>query len=155
KRPGKEVPRRFPTVLGGQLLSTDVKGSGRLELANWITDPANPMTARVMVNRLWQYHFGKGIVATPSDFGKQGRAPTHPALLDYLAAQFIRSGWSIKSMHRLIMLSQTYQLSSSDDADNARIDVNNDYYWRGTRHRLDGESIRDSMLAVAGTLDRS
>jgi mono/diheme cytochrome c family protein len=155
KRPGREVPRRFPTVLGGQLLSPDVRGSGRLELAHWITAPANPMTARVMVNRIWQYHFGKGIVATPSDFGKQGRPPTHPELLDYLAAQLIRSGWSIKSMHRLIMLSQTYQLSSSDDADNARIDVNNDYYWRGTRHRLDAESIRDSMLAVAGTLDRS
>jgi hypothetical protein len=172
ERLGKEVPRRFPMVLGGQVLSADAKGSGRLQLAQWLTDPANPLAARVMVNRIWQYHFGKGIVATPSDFGKQGMPPTHPALLDYLARYFMASGgreppvdgteglrpplaWSIKKMHRLIMLSRTYQLASQDHADNLQKDPNNDYLWRFSRHRLDAEAIRDTMLAVSGGLDRT
>ncbi len=155
EHPGKEVPRRFPTVLGGHELSPSAKGSGRLELAKWITDPANPLTARVMVNRIWHFHFGKGIVQTPGDFGKQGRPPTHPELLDYLAKRFIDSGWSIKQMHRLIMLSRTYQLSSRDDETNAGIDIANDYLWRYNRHRLDAESIRDTLLMVSGALDRS
>jgi hypothetical protein len=153
--PGKEVPRRFPLILGGKTLSPDTPGSGRLALADWIIDPANPLTARVMVNRIWQGHFGTGLVPTPSDFGKQGRPPTHPELLDYLAAKFIASGWSIKSMHRLIVLSRTYQLSCSDDESGTRIDVANDYHWRFARHRLDAESIRDTLLAVSGALDRS
>src|SRR5205807_1998821 len=155
EHPGKEAPRGFPKILGGQMLPPSVKGSGRLELAGWIADPSNPLTARVMVNRLWQYHFGKGLVQTPNDFGKQGRPPTHPELLDYLARQFIDSGWSIKAMHRLLMLSRTYQLSSADDEANARLDVNNDYLWRFHRHRLDAESIRDTLLAVSGGLDRA
>lgn len=163
ERLGKEVPRRFPTVLGGRALSADANGSGRLDLARWLTDPANPLAARVMVNRIWHYHFGKGIVQTPSDFGKQGRPPTHPELLDYLASYFMSGepgasatgAWTIKKMHRLIMLSRTYQLASRDDATNAAIDVDNDYLWRFSRHRLDAESIRDTILAVAGTLDRS
>lgn len=155
ERPGKEVPRRFLLVLGGKQLSPEVKGSGRLELAHWLTDPANPLTRRVMVNRIWQYHFGKGIVASPSDFGTRGKAPTHPELLDFLAARFVASGWSVKSMHRLIMLSRTYQLASRDDAANAKVDINNDYLWRFNRRRLDAESIRDMMLAMSGTLDRS
>jgi mono/diheme cytochrome c family protein/tetratricopeptide (TPR) repeat protein len=154
-RLGKEVPRRFPLVLGGHTLSADAKGSGRLQLANWITDPTNPLTARVMVNRVWQYHFGQGIVATPNDFGKQGRPPTHPELLDYLARCFQDSGWSIKAVHRLIMLSATYQQASSDDEANLRLDPDNDYLWRFSRHRLDAESIRDSILGVSGSLDRS
>ena len=154
QRLGKEVPRRFPSVLGGQRLPANVHGSGRLELSRWITDPANPLTARVMVNRLWQYHFGAGIVATPSDFGKQGRPPSHPELLDYLAHRFVAGGWSIKAMHRLIMTSRTYQLASSDDPDNVRRDVGNTYLWRYPRYRLDAESIRDTLLAVSGNLER-
>ena len=148
------MPRRFPSVLGGQRLPANVHGSGRLELSRWITDPANPLTARVMVNRLWQYHFGAGIVATPSDFGKQGRPPSHPELLDYLAHRFVAGGWSIKAMHRLIMTSRTYQLASSDDPDNVRRDVGNTYLWRYPRYRLDAESIRDTLLAVSGNLER-
>jgi hypothetical protein len=112
ERQGREVPRRFPAVLGGQKLPTNARGSGRLELANWIAEPANPLTARVMVNRIWLHHFGQGLVPTPSDFGRQGKPPTHPELLDYLAAQFVQSGWSVKAMHRMMMLSRTYQLAS-------------------------------------------
>ncbi|HET6572628.1 MAG TPA: DUF1553 domain-containing protein, partial [Fimbriiglobus sp.] len=154
ERQGKEVPRRFPTVLGGQTLPAGVTGSGRLNLARWVADPKNPLTARVMVNRIWHYHFGQGIVATPSDFGKQGTPPTHPELLDYLASRFVASGWSVKAMHRLVMLSRTYQLSGADDAADARLDVGNDYLWHFDRRRLDAESIRDAMLAVSGDLDR-
>lgn len=154
-RLGPEVPRRFPTVLGGQTLAAEVKGSGRLELARWITEPHNPLTARVMVNRIWQSHFGKGIVPTPSNFGKQGQPPTQPELLDYLARRFIDSGWSLKAMHRLIVLSRAYQLSSQPDATSARIDANNDCLSWYSRRRLDAESIRDTMLAVSGALDRS
>jgi hypothetical protein len=120
-----------------------------------LTDPKNPLTARVMVNRIWQYHFGRGIVPTPSDFGKQGQPPTHPELLDYLAKRFIDSGWSIKSLHRLMMLSRTYQMSSADDEANARIDVGNEYLWRFNRHRLDAESIRDTLLTMSGAIDRT
>jgi hypothetical protein len=155
ERLGPEVPRRFPTVLGGQAIPSDSKGSGRSELAGWIADPANPLFARVMVNRIWHYHFGKGIVQTPSDFGLQGRRPTHPDLLDFLTSRFVENGWSIKAMHRLVMLSRTYQLASDDHEGNSRIDAANDYLWRFTRQRLDAESIRDSILAVSGNLDRS
>jgi hypothetical protein len=155
ERLGPEVPRRFPTVLGGQVLPPDEKGSGRLHLANWIADAKNPLTARVMVNRIWQYHFGKGIVPTPSNFGTMGQPPTHPELLDWLAAEFVDREWSVKAMHRLVMLSRTYQQSSRDDAGNAKIDVANDYLWRFDRHRLDAESIRDTLLAVGGNLDRT
>jgi hypothetical protein len=152
--PGAKVSRHFPLVLGGQTLPTGTKGSGRLELAHWLTDTANPLFARVMVNRIWQYHFGAGLVATPNNFGKQGQPPTHPELLDYLAQYFIDHGWSVKDMHRLIMLSRVYQLSSRDDEANLKIDVNNAYLWRFARYRLDAESIRDAILAVSGSLDR-
>jgi flagellar motor protein MotB len=162
---GKEIPRRLPLVLGGQTLPADVKDSGRLQLADWLADSANPLTARVMVNRIWHYHFGKGIVQTPSDFGTRGRSPTHPELLDYLARYFMEGepgvsasgagAWSIKKIHRLIMLSRTYQLSSRDDEAGLRIDVNNDYHWRFNRRRLEAEAIRDSILTVTGSLDRS
>jgi len=152
---GEEVPRGFLTILGGQKLPADYKGSGRGYIANWIVEPNNPLTARVMVNRIWQYHFGKGIVPTPNDFGSRGEAPINPELLDYLATQFIKSGWSIKAMHRLIMLSHAYQLASVDDQHNSEIDANNDLLWRFNRRRLSAEEIRDSMLAVSGSLDRT
>jgi Protein of unknown function (DUF1553) len=155
KNLGEEVPRGFLTILGGQVLPADHKGSGRDYLANWIADPKNPLTARVMVNRIWQYHFGKGIVPTANDFGSRGEPPTNPELLDYLATQFIESGWSIKAMHRMIMLSRAYQLGSADDQHNSQIDANNDFFWRFNRRRLSAEEIRDSVLAVSGSLDRT
>ena len=152
---GEEVKRGFLTILGGQVLPDDHKGSGRDYLANWIADPKNPLTARVMVNRIWQYHFGKGLVPTPNDFGSRGEIPTHPELLDYLATQFIKSGWSTKAMHRMIMLSHVYQLSANDDPRNAAIDANNEMLWRFNRRRLSAEEIRDAMLAVSASLDRT
>ncbi len=155
-KPGPVVPRRFLQVLGGQELPPGTRGSGRLELAGWLTDPRNPLTARVMVNRIWHHHFGRGLVASPNDFGARGARPTHPELLDWLASRFVESGWSVKAMHRLLMLSATYQLGSGDDlADNVRSDPNNELLWRFGRRRLDAESVRDAMLAVSGELDRS
>jgi hypothetical protein len=128
-------------------------GSGRLALARWLTEgPPRSLTARVMVNRIWQHHFGKPIVPTPSDFGLRGTAPTHPELLDWLANQFVASGWSIKSMHRLMMLSETYQLSSENESSNASIDTGNTLYSRADRRPLDAEALRDSMLALGGNL---
>ena len=152
KNPGDEAPRRFPQLLGGQTLPKEESGSGRLELAQWMTEPNNPLTARVIVNRIWQHHFGKGLVATPNDFGTRGTAPTHPELLDYLARRFIQDGWSIKKLHRLIMSSQTYRLTSADDPKNAAVDPSNDWLWKYSRQRLDAECIRDAMLDVSGTL---
>ncbi len=151
---GDEVPRGFLQILGGQTLPPEEKGSGRLELAQWLTDTNNPLTARVIANRIWQWHFGKGIVQSPNDFGSRGKAPTHPELLDYLATQFIESGWSFKAMHRQIMLSRTYQLSNADDAKNISIDQENNFLWRFNRQRLSAEEIRDSMLAVSGLLEK-
>lgn len=155
KNPGKEVPRRFLEVLGGEALPKGEKGSGRRQLAQWLTDPNNPLPARVMVNRIWLYHFGRGIVQTPSDFGVRGRAPTHPELLDYLTRRFVESGWSIKAMHRLLVLSRTYQLASRGNGENANVDPNNDYLWKASRRRLEAEAIRDALLATSGALDRS
>ena len=155
KNLGEEAPRGFLTILGGQQLPANYKGSGRDHLANWIADPKNPLTARVMVNRIWQYHFGRGLVPTPNDFGSRGTAPTHPELLDYLATQFIKSGWSVKAMHRMIMLSHVYQLGVSEDSRNSEIDANNELLWRFNRRRLSAEEIRDAMLAVSGALDRT
>jgi hypothetical protein len=152
---GREVPRRFLQLLGGEELPAGDPGSGRLPLARWLTDPANPLTARVLVNRIWLHHFGKGIVATPSDFGARGGAPTHPELLDWLAARFVAGGWSIKAMHRQILLSRVYRLASRDVPGNAAADPRNDLLWRAERRRLDAEAIRDAMLAVSGSLDRS
>ncbi len=152
KQLGEEVPRGFLSILGGQTVQ-DTKNSGRLELARWLTDPANPLTPRVMVNRLWQYHFGRGIVSTPSDFGKRGAAPTHPELLDYLAARFVESGWSIKAMHRLLMNSMTYQLASEGPAASAAADGANEFFWKYARRRLDAEQIRDSLLAASGEME--
>jgi hypothetical protein len=130
-----------------------LSGSGRLALACWLTDgAARPLTARVMVNRIWQHHFGKPIVPTPSDFGLRGTPPTHPELLEWLAADFIASGWSIKAMHRRIMLSETYQLASEHDSLNAAIDTGNAQYWKYDRNPLDAESLRDTLLALGGNL---
>ncbi|MGY8769127.1 MAG: DUF1553 domain-containing protein, partial [Pirellulales bacterium] len=158
-QPGGEVPRGFIKALKGGPLSPDTIGSGRLELAQWLTDAENPLTARVMVNRIWQHHFGRGLVKTPNDFGTRGLPPTHPDLLDHLAAQFIQSGWSIKKMHRLIMLSATYQQAStslagtsSDTSSTMNHDLT-DLYVSFLPRRLSAEEIRDSILAVSGELD--
>ena len=151
-RLGESVPRRFVT-----LLDTDNKpfqqGSGRLELARAIVDSSNPLTARVIVNRVWLHHFGRGLVSTPSDFGLRSEPPTHPQLLDYLAAEFMQHGWSIKRLHRQIMLSAVYQQRSIDRAASRRIDPENRLLWRMNRRRLGFEAMRDSLLAVAGARD--
>jgi hypothetical protein len=151
---GNQVPRRFLEVLGGDPLPTGYKGSGRRQLADWITRPENPLAARVLVNRIWQWHFGRGIVSTPSDFGFRGASPTHPKLLDWITAEFISSGWSIKHLHRVIMKSRTYQLSSVDQAKALQVDPSNKLLWRYARRPLDAESMRDAMLAVSGNLDQ-
>jgi mono/diheme cytochrome c family protein len=150
---GEEAPRSFISVLVPDNAPPFTKGSGRLELAEAIASKSNPLTARVMVNRIWKQHFGRGIVRTASNFGQLGERPTHPELLDYLASRFMASDWSIKAMHREIMLSATYQLSSRYDAHSAEIDGDNKLLWRMNRRRLEVEPWRDSMLAVSGTLD--
>ncbi len=153
KRLGKTVPRGFPKVLTGDHEERITEGSGRLQLADWLTRPENPLTARVMVNRIWQHHFGEGLVRTPNDFGERGERPTHPELLDFLAARFVESGWSVKAMHRLIMLSSVYQQSSHASAVSLARDPDNRLFGRMNRQRLDAEAIRDSLLAVSGRLD--
>jgi hypothetical protein len=132
-----------------------VESTGRrAALANWIASPENPLTARVMVNRIWNYHFGRGLVATPSNFGAAGDRPTHPELLDWLAGEFVRQGWSVKAMHRLIMNSSVYQQASTVETPAAAgADPQNTLWWRFPRHRLEGETIRDAALAVAGELN--
>ncbi|OUT56184.1 MAG: hypothetical protein CBB71_18445 [Rhodopirellula sp. TMED11] len=149
------APRRFLRILAGEQRSSYTSGSGRLELANAIASPDNPLTARVMVNRIWQHHFGRGIVGTPSNFGNLGEAPTHPALLDYLASRFIENGWSVKQLHREIMLSATYRLAADSNATNREVDAGNRFLWRANRRRLDVEAWRDSVLDVSGQLDRT
>jgi hypothetical protein len=150
---GPVVPRRWLEVLGGQAVTTKTQ-SGRLELAHWIASKDNPLTARVLINRIWLHHFGKGLVKTPNDFGTRGQAPTHPELLDWLAAEFVESGWSIKAMHRTLMLSATYRQSSSAQEEAIASDPGNDWYWRFDRRRLSAEEVRDSLLAASGQLDR-
>ena len=124
-------------------------------LAEWITSPDNPLTARVFVNRLWHHHFGGGIVGTPSDFGFKGDRPSHPRLLDWLAADFVEHGWRVKRLHRMIVLSETYRQSATHRAKAAAMDGANRLLWRANRRRLDAESLRDAILAVAGNLDRT
>ncbi|MBM3833369.1 MAG: DUF1553 domain-containing protein [Verrucomicrobia bacterium] len=149
---GAVVERNVPQFLAnGQKLNIPKGSSGRLQFADWMIQ--HPLTARVVVNRIWQYHFGKGIVATPSNFGLRGDPPTHPELLDWLAARFIESGWSFKTMHRLIVSSKTYQLSSRENAADLEKDPGNQLYWRHDRRRLEAEAIRDSMMMAAGTLN--
>jgi hypothetical protein len=128
------------------------KASGRLELAKWITTPNHPLTARVMVNRIWQHLFGRGIVRSVDDFGITGDPPTHPEMLDHLAVRFVENGWSVKKMIRAIMLSRTYRLNSKGDAAKETADGPNDLFWRMNPRRLEVEAIRDSMFFVAGTL---
>ena len=152
---GNQVSRRFLEVLGGDPLPTGYMGSGRRQLADWITRPENPLAARVLVNRIWQWHFGRGIVSTPSDFGFRGARPTHPKLLDWITAEFISSGWSIKHLHRVIMQSRTYQLSSINQSEALQVDPENKLLWRHARRPLDAESMRDAMLAVSGNLEQA
>jgi hypothetical protein len=151
--PGPLAPPHFLSCVGGSDDKVFRNGSGRLELARAIIDPENPLTARVIVNRVWMHHFGAGLVRTPSDFGFRGDAPTHPELLDFLAVKFVESGWSLKKLHRAIMTSAAYRQASADSEAGRKIDPENQLLWRMNRRRLDIESLRDSMLAAAGRLD--
>ncbi|MFN0172271.1 MAG: PSD1 and planctomycete cytochrome C domain-containing protein [Bryobacteraceae bacterium] len=148
---GEVMSPGFPAALSR---SPDVSTPQRRKaLAEWLTDPDHPLTARVFVNRVWHWHFARGIVGTPNDFGRQGEEPTHPELLEWLTREFIDKGWQVKKLHRLIMTSQAYCRASSHDASNAAIDAGNRFLWRGNRRRLDAESLRDFVLAAAGTLN--
>jgi hypothetical protein len=157
--PREEVSPGFPSVLNPQPASIDAPHETttgrRLALANWIVSDQNPWTARVLVNRIWQQHFGVGIVATPNDFGYTGGRPTHPELLDWLATEFQRQGWSVKRLHRLIVTSETYCQSSrqtTDDSAEVKADPHNQLLWRQNLRRLEAEALRDSLLAVSGLL---
>jgi hypothetical protein len=158
KRPKEEaIPAGLPTVPGPQadfaIDSPQDEGQRRAALARWITNPANLLTRRSIVNRVWQYHFGRGIVETPNDFGRMGALPTHPQLLDWLAFWFLDNGESFKSLHRLIVSSAAYRQSSVVRPDAAAIDADNRYLWRMNRTRLEAEALRDAMLTVSGKLD--
>ncbi|MBI2946231.1 MAG: DUF1553 domain-containing protein [Verrucomicrobia bacterium] len=168
-RPGDEVQTGFPSVLEGQGSESQISNfksqighsdgkrtsaSQRAALAGWIASPDNPLAARVMVNRIWQHHFGRGLVPTPSDFGLKGERPSHPELLDWLATEFITQGWSVKKMHQLLLLSAVYQQSSRATPESLARDPENRLYSRWQRKRLEGEVIRDSLLAIGGKLNR-
>ena len=156
KKLGEAVPRGFLTafeVAAADALKIDPQQSGRLQLAEWLTSADHPLTARVIVNRIWLHLFGDGIVRTPDDFGVYGDRPTHPDLLDHLATRFVSGGWSIKRLIRAIVLSRTYQLSSNANASLIKADASNHLLARHNRRRLDAESLRDSMLSVSGALD--
>jgi hypothetical protein len=153
KNLGPEVPRRFLQVVAGEQQPPITAGSGRLHLADWFSSPENPLTARVMVNRIWKHHFAEGLVRSPDNFGKTGETPTHPELLDYLASEFVGSGWSVKAMHRLMVLSSTYRMSSAPSERAARVDPSNKLLQHMPVKRLEAEAIRDSILAVSGRLD--
>jgi len=153
---GEAVGPAFPAMLaGGKTIDDDPdkKLARRKALALWLSEPDHPLTARVMVNRVWHWHFGRGIVGTPNDFGRQGEEPTHPELLDWLASEFVSQGWSLKKLHRMILLSDTYQRSTEAHEGNAKVDANNRFLWRMNRQRLDAETLRDSVLAVSGDLN--
>ena len=154
--PGRIVPRTIPVVLNADNSFQIPDGrSGRLEFAEWMTGPTNPLTPRVLVNRVWRWHFGRGLVATADNFGHQAQPPINPELLDWLAADFVRSGWSLKALHRRILLSQTWQASADRSNPAEQADPDNHFQWRWTVQRLEAESVRDSILAVCGKLDRS
>ena len=154
-RLGEVVPRGVPAVfqlhLGDVAIATE-KG-GRLPLARWLVDKRHPLTVRVIVNRVWRWHFGRGLVSTTDNFGRRGAEPSHPTLLDWLARRFIEDGWSLKSLHRRILLSQTYRMSSQRDGNASQVDPENRLLWRMNVRRLEAETIRDSLLTVAGELD--
>lgn len=152
---GPTVPRQFLEVVAGPDRKPFEKGSGRLELAHSIASPDNPLTARVIVNRIWRQHFHSSMVTTPSDFGLRCEPPTHPELLDWLAAYLIESDWSLKELHRVILNSATWRQSSLDDPEKRKIDPENRLYWRMNRGRLELEPMRDAILAVGGDLDRT
>jgi hypothetical protein len=174
--PREEVPAAFPVVLRSSrreeaqirsaignprstmdqsLLTLAATSRRRATLADWLASPANPLTARVMVNRLWQHHFGRGLVPTPGDFGTRGQPPTHPELLDWLAGEFVASGWSVKAMHKLILLSAAYQQSSEPTGKALHLDPDNRFFSRQNRIRLESEAVRDSLLAISGRLNRT
>jgi hypothetical protein len=158
--PGEEVAPGFLSVLAAPAdgarypLSASGTTGRRSALADWLTRPGHPLTARVIVNRLWQNHFGRGIVATPSDFGSQGAEPSHPELLDWLATELVARGWSLKGMHRLLVTSATYRQSSTPSARSLEADPENTLVTRMFRRRLEGEAVRDALLSVSGELDR-
>ena len=154
---GYEVTRHYPTIFqsGDEVASLEANDrSGRLDFARWLTQPDHPLTSRVMVNRVWLWHFGEGIVRSPDNFGLLGELPTHPQLLDWLAVEFAESGWSLKQLHRRIMTSATYQMSTTFRADYNDVDPENKFLWRMNRRRLDAEAVRDAILVVAGELDQ-
>ncbi|HEU5118744.1 MAG TPA: DUF1553 domain-containing protein, partial [Isosphaeraceae bacterium] len=153
--PGDRVPRRFLEVLGGEAASETEAGSGRLDLAYRLIDPANPLPARVLTNRVWLHLFGRGIVPTPDDFGHMGTPPTHPELLDWLTSEFLRNGWSVKHLIRMLVLSKTYRMSSRLDPAAETADPENRLWHRAPVRRLEAETIRDAMLAVSGQLNPS
>ncbi|HMV46416.1 MAG TPA: DUF1549 domain-containing protein [Blastocatellia bacterium] len=150
---GEDAPKAFPAILSAFDTKPNFAGSGRLQLAEWLTASEHPLTGRVMVNRLWQWHFGEGLVRTPDNFGKTGEKPTHPELLDYLSREFVKRGWSIKAMHRMLMLSSAYQMASVNPALPAEADADNRLLTRFNRRRLTVEEMRDGLLAIDGTID--
>ncbi|MBQ17575.1 MAG: hypothetical protein CMJ65_10665 [Planctomycetaceae bacterium] len=152
-QPAKEVPRAFPQILSNRPTRIAHDSSGRLELARWMTRDCSPLVARVMVNRVWLHLFGEGLIRTPEDLGMSGEPPSHPRLLDYLAARFIENGWSVKKLIREIVSSRVYRIDSKYDAEKFLVDPENKYLWRHSPRRLDAEVIRDSILAVSGQLE--
>jgi hypothetical protein len=152
---GDLSPRAFPRALSAEGRPLPGDASGRLQLAQWVTDPKHPLTSRVMVNRIWRWHFGAGLLRSTDNFGNLGDRPSHPELLDWLAVRFVDSGWSVKALHRLIMLSSTYQMSTTYNAAAAEADPDNRLLWRMNRRRLEAEAVRDSLLFVSGQLDSS
>ena len=151
--PGEVVPKQFPVVLAGTRQTPVTRGSGRKELGEWLTKPSHLLTSRVMVNRIWQWHFGEGLVHTPNNFGRSGENPTHPELLDYLARRFVESGWSIKNIHRLILSSSTYQMSSLLREGVRGMDPENRLLTHFPARKLSVEEMRDALLALDGSLD--
>jgi hypothetical protein len=151
--PGEPVAKAFPAVLAGSRQPAIKQGSGRLELAQWLTSHDNPLTARVLVNRVWLWHFGEALVRTPANWGRKGEPPTNPALLDYLARQFTANGWSLKALHRLILRSNAYRMSTLASPAAREADPGNRLLSRFPRTRLSIEQIRDSFLALDGSLD--
>jgi hypothetical protein len=154
RKPGEMVPRRFLEIIAGKEPPPFTEGSGRLELARSVVAGNNPLTARVIVNRVWGWHFGEPLARTPSNFGTLGEKPTHPELLDWLSADFMEHGWSLKRLHRQILLSSTWQMSSRFDKEKFSRDGDNRLLWRMNPRKLEAEAWRDSLLAITGELER-